>query len=761
MGRQLERRGPDDQQIHDDETLSLVFRRLSIVDIRHGRQPFYNEDRSVVAVVNGEIYNHQELRGELAGRHGFATASDCEVVLHLYEERGLDFLSRLNGMFAIALWDIRRQRLLLARDRLGIKPLFIARNGSQLLFGSELKALLVHPDCPNEFDWDGHGDTRTSLGSRLNTYVRGVEALPGGHYLLHDRAGSQAPRAYWRLEDSFAADPRDSTTTPADWTARYAELIQDSVKLQLQGEAEVGVFLSGGLDSSLMVSLAAPELAKLHTFSMVDRAILATGDCHRAAGLAQRFRTAHHPVLFDGATLLDQLGFTLSSLEGLIATVELPFFGIEFLYKHELHRYAKTHVPNLKVMLLGQGADEFCGGYSRQYGSGNHPTHWADYLARLRPGLKQSALARRRVGQMFQDCLEESQFHPRIAGQSSSETNPALAAAASAAQQDWAITVTRLQNYNLWHEDRTASSLGIEARVPFLDHRLVELLVSIPAIHHPRLFLDKRIEREAALPWLGSGALTQPKVGFIISSEMSSVRAFHHDLVQRLFPAFDEAYLDTADALFSRPAVHQLFRQEQREFGNGTANERLLFVMTTAIFHRLLRQRAGATALDYARPPSPLAQAESLSLGQWKLPLTPAEARWWTPERRVGRPPGISLLQTLSLSAGASPKTLYLGRGDRLLTKWEVPSDQPWLLELVRLLAAETHCLRVDDLATRLSLPPDKLAHGLADLFVAGMLLPDLAPAPPLDTTTRSATPPSSPADHHPGTTTAADSSSL
>src|ERR1051326_7209742 len=169
MGRQLSRRGPDDEQIHDDDWVSLVFRRLSIVDIAHGRQPIWNEDRTVMVVVNGEIFNYLELRQGLADRHQIKTASDAEIVVHLYEEKGIDALQHLNGMYAIALWDTRKKQVVLARDRLGIKPLFYTQVGSQLIFASELKALIVHPQCPNELDWAQHCDPLTAMYGGLNT----------------------------------------------------------------------------------------------------------------------------------------------------------------------------------------------------------------------------------------------------------------------------------------------------------------------------------------------------------------------------------------------------------------------------------------------------------------------------------------------------------------------------------------------------------------------------------------------------------------
>ncbi|MBI5478046.1 MAG: asparagine synthetase B, partial [Deltaproteobacteria bacterium] len=155
MGQRIAHRGPDDEQLHDDGYLSLLFRRLSIVDVAGGAQPIWNEARTLCVVVNGEIYNHLALRATLRERHAFQSRSDAEIVVHLFEELGVGAFDRLEGMFALAIWDVTRRRLVLARDRFGIKPLYYHHADGQLLFGSELKALLVHPDCPRKVDWAG------------------------------------------------------------------------------------------------------------------------------------------------------------------------------------------------------------------------------------------------------------------------------------------------------------------------------------------------------------------------------------------------------------------------------------------------------------------------------------------------------------------------------------------------------------------------------------------------------------------------------
>ncbi|NNE06346.1 MAG: asparagine synthetase B, partial [Xanthomonadales bacterium] len=234
MATRIAHRGPDDEQFYDDDRLALCFRRLSIVDVAGGQQPLWNEDHSILLVVNGEIYNHEDLRTSLKG-HRFSTASDSEVLLHLYEEHGNDFLKDVNGIFALALWDTRKRRLLLARDRLGVKPLYYVIHNGQLLFASELKALLAHPDCPRQIDWEQvqprpwHGRPVTP------SYIRGVNHLPGGFLLdVHDSGPPRVTR-YWSIDDHFSSAD-GAGIQAADFLGRYQELFEDSVRRQLMSD---------------------------------------------------------------------------------------------------------------------------------------------------------------------------------------------------------------------------------------------------------------------------------------------------------------------------------------------------------------------------------------------------------------------------------------------------------------------------------------------------------------------------------------------
>ena len=379
MGNQIAYRGPDDEQIFINDSFGGVFRRLSIVDVAGGRQPLFNEDGSLMLMVNGEIYNHHDLKSRLKEPHQFRTQSDCEIILHLYEEKGEDFLSDLNGMFALVLWDKKKQRLILARDRLGIKPLYYTESNQRLLFGSEIKALLAYPDCPREFDWVealSHQHQRMSPDNSLPSFFKDINYLPAGSLLIADvPANNITVKRYWHLtplsDEEYALDTR----TEQEMIAGYGELLADSVKLRLMADVEVGLFLSGGIDSVSVAALASPH-QKLHTFSVLSQSTFQNGDARAGHIAAKYLGMPNHQLLYSW----HDNPFTPEHWKALLWLCETPLCNAEHLYKYHLHRYAKNLRPALKVILLGQGSDEFNGGYS------------VDYVKEYRPDLNEIGL---------------------------------------------------------------------------------------------------------------------------------------------------------------------------------------------------------------------------------------------------------------------------------------------------------------------------------------------------------------------------------
>ena len=597
MSSQLSRRGPDDEQFYDDDRLSFVFRRLSIVDVEGGRQPFWNEDRSVLAAVNGEIYNHESLRASLRGKHEFETRSDCEVVVHLYEEYGEEFAKHLNGMFAILIWDTRAGRLLLIRDRLGIKPLHYAEIGDTLLFASELKALLVHPLCPRDFDWPGIG-LRDRWAHAVPSYVRGVSVLLGGHRLkVAEEGGIASPICWWSIEDHL-----DSSGPDVDADAlvhRYGDLLDESVRMRLMSDVPVGIFLSGGIDSSLLTGIAAGSSRNLHCFTVVEETTVKVGDVEQAKRITDRLGLPFHPVRFGWDTVVDELDFDLSQFEFLIWLMETPRFNVEWLMKHELHRFARTKVPDIKVMLLGQGADEFAGGYSLSEGV---QRSWARYIDQLRAAVRREEYTAMGV---------PARLLPFV----SAARKPAGGGRESTFFSEMRRRIYTLQRYNLWHEDRTASAQGIESRVPFLDHRLVELLASVPAELHEKLFYNKHIVRRQLARHLPDYPAEKLKVRFTTTgSEITPYRMLQR-VLRKIYPAFREKYLLKGNAVFSDARLSGLA-------GRATGSGRILkqevdFVfecMAIAVFddlcHNLIRRGAPAGV----NPPSPLRPASDRDL---------------------------------------------------------------------------------------------------------------------------------------------------
>jgi asparagine synthase (glutamine-hydrolysing) len=420
-------------------------------------------------------------------------------------------LDDLLGMVALVVWDRRRRRLLLARDRFGIKPLFYAEVGNRLLFASEVKALLTHPDCPRQFDWDAAladpwlAQDPAATWSRPRSYFRGIEHLPGGCLVdarLRPRRVEQRP--YWTPPLGQPPAPADHRRGDRRWIAAYGELLRDSVRRCLMADVEIGVFLSGGIDSIAVAALAARH-ARLHTFTVLGRSTLHNGDAEHAHRAAARLGLPNHQVIFDW----QETPFQPDHWKQLLWLCETPYTGPEQLYKFHLHRYARSVRPGLKVILTGQGSDEFNGGYSTLFAGGGRPS-WSSFLGGL-AALERGGLVREGSPHLraWQDRFDTELFDRRF-----------LRARASAPAFDdpWlnyqATKLHDLQVYNLWHEDRTAAGNAIEGRVPFLDHRLVELVMRIPADRRAALLWDKRILRSALVGAVPPALCRRPKVPF-------------------------------------------------------------------------------------------------------------------------------------------------------------------------------------------------------------------------------------------------------
>lgn len=535
MTRALRHRGPDDEGffVRDYEggpAVGLGFRRLSIIDLESGNQPIANEDDSIRIVMNGELYNYRELRRELSGRgHSFSTDTDTEVVVHLYEELGADCVSRLNGMFAFALWDEPRRQLLLARDRFGKKPLYYSDLGDALLFGSEPKALLNHPRCPSDLDLE-------SLGRYLaleyvptpRSIFAGIHKLPGGHTLTW-RDGETMLERYWDMP--FETPSQLSDDELAD---ELRQRLRASVRRRLVSDVPLGAFLSGGIDSSSVVAMMVAEspAREVKTFSIGfhDRSFDESAHARR---VAESLGTDHHEQVFTSDVMLD-------ALPSMVDMLDEPFADASVLPTYVLSRFARQSVT---VALGGDGADELLAGY---------PTFSAERIARF---YRMPRVLHEHVVANLADRLPVSTANfstdfkvkrfVRAANEPASTRHPLwLGSFSPREQQDlllhaagdpydevrrafdeaptrepidrlvYSYARTYLQDDILFKVDRASMATSLEVRAPFLDVELVEFLGRVPPRLKLRRFDTKHLLKRAMRDVLPVGIASRPKKGF-------------------------------------------------------------------------------------------------------------------------------------------------------------------------------------------------------------------------------------------------------
>jgi len=557
MGNQISYRGPDDEQLFSNNYFGAMFKRLSIVDVNGGSQPFFNKDKSIVLLVNGEIYNHNYLKASLKFQHQFKTKSDCEIILHLYEEKGIKFLDDLNGMFAFALWDNNKKRLILGRDRLGIKPLYYTKSNERLLFASEMKALFPYPDCPREFDWSaglGHQFRLISQDNNLPTFFKDIDAVPAGSMLIIDTHTYESKiEYYWKPTFLSTEEYLSDTRTEQQIIDGYRDLLEDSVSIRLMADVEIGLFLSGGIDSVSIAALAAPH-QKIHTFSVLSQSTFQNGDAESGDYASKYLNLPNHQVLFPW----HDNPFTSKHWKDLLWLCETPLFNAEQLYKYNLHRYAKNLRPNLKVMLLGQGSDEFNGGYS------------VDYVDEYQPNLS----SKEKNWSSFVNILADFEKDALI-----SISNPNFSQYGGIIKKEYLSTLSNkkcydhpwqyyinmhlqeIQTYNLWHEDRTASGNSIENRVPFLDHRLVEYCINVPPKKYESMFWDKNILRRAMKNIVPSKLAQRPKCPFFYGKDEN----YTHRMTYELLTAnnnslIEEAFFETDNLPIDKQTIEKLIK---------------------------------------------------------------------------------------------------------------------------------------------------------------------------------------------------------
>jgi asparagine synthase (glutamine-hydrolysing) len=526
MGSAIAHRGPDEACETQFDNAGFAFRRLSIIDVAGGHQPIFNEDDSAAIMLNGEIYNHHELRAGLEQRgHRFRTRSDVETVLHLWEEKAEASLAELRGMFALAIWDVRRQELFLARDRVGKKPLYFHRLAAGgLVFGSEIKAILQHPDVPRIPDLAAidHFLTLQYVPSPLTAF-EGIERIPPGSWLRWSKERMDV-RRYWRLDYS-----QKFTEPEAELREEMVRLLREAVRIRLESEVPLGAFLSGGVDSSAVVAFAAQAMGEpLKTFSIGFEAA-AFDESQYARVVAERFGTDHHELRVDeGSPEL---------LEDIVWHYDQPFGDSSAVPSFHVARITRPHVT---VVLNGDGADESFGGYDRyrltafemyfrlpavvRLGIYAGAAPFVRYLGRgrrllqLRPNDPYEAyyatlthLAPRRKPWLYSSAglsrLMEVQSPPLqlMRGKSHRSLLDAMLEA---------DVSYYLPDDLLVKMDVATMAHSLEARSPFLDHRLMEFMAKVPSRYKLRSGRSKYLLKSALRGILPNEILDRPKMGF-------------------------------------------------------------------------------------------------------------------------------------------------------------------------------------------------------------------------------------------------------
>ncbi len=547
MVETLVHRGPDEAGSWVGDGVALGMRRLSIIDIATGHQPIFNEDNTIAIVFNGEIYNFLELRRELLAQgHRFRTDhSDTEVIVHLYEQHGDAFVDKLNGMFAIALWDMNRSRLLLVRDRVGIKPLYCAQIGRELVFGSEPKAILAHPGVGRTLDPIAlhHYFSLKNIPAPRSAF-QSIRQLRAGE-MLSWQDGKIDLRRWWRL--AFRETPKVSE---AEAAARIRELLEDSVRLQMRSDVPVGAYLSGGVDSSSVVALMSRlGGGNVKTFTLVyeDGAPHKDADRDFARRVAQKYGTEHHEKVVRYQEVPEKLDAILSAFDEPFSGVISTYFITELIAEH------------VKVALSGDGADELFGSYLP------HRLSQPLALAAARPDLLEDAsgsmllapfgdqrerlkriLARgddaaRRMEQYLCDEAAKREVYTgemlAAIGDSSTEADirELYRYCASDDPLNRALFVdfeTLLPDQVLAFSDRLSMAHSVEVRPPFLDHRLAEYAATLPGSMKIKGDRVKSILKDAVAELLPEGLVDRPKEGFVMPINdwlLDSLRPFVMD----------------------------------------------------------------------------------------------------------------------------------------------------------------------------------------------------------------------------------------
>lgn len=531
MADRIVHRGPDGQGYFTDDRAALGARRLSIIDLPGSNQPLFNEDRSVVTVFNGEIYNYRALRAHLERNgHHLRTAGDTETLVHLYEEYGEAAVHLLRGMFAYAIWDAPRRKLVLARDRVGIKPLYYIQLRDRLVFASEIKSILAAPGIPREIDLEAINAYLTlQYVPAPDTALKGIRKLPPGHWLVWED-GAVRTHQYWDVV--FDDDPPPIAESAA--VERLRALLEESIALHKISDVEVGVLLSGGIDSTAVTALMNRNGQRTKSFTVGFDAGAAVGEIGQARRVAESVGTDHHELLI-GSAIAD-------ALPRLAWYQDEPVADAAAVPTYFISKLASRYV---KVVLTGEGGDEVLGGYPRyrwlhrseqvlaQPGAAALASVVGPPVAALLPtgiGARVRAvvtgrsLAERHVRWIanMDDELKGALVHPDVAAVFAKES-PAGDVARWMAKAGSAKPISALMysDFKTWlpdnllaKMDRMSMAVSVEGRVPLLDHKVVEFAATLPYRLKLSGMQTKRLLRSAIRGLLPPDLLQRPKTAF-------------------------------------------------------------------------------------------------------------------------------------------------------------------------------------------------------------------------------------------------------
>lgn len=604
MANQLVHRGPDEYGYFFDRGIGLGHRRLSIIDLETGRQPIFNEDGSICTICNGEIYNYKELKLKLQDRgHIFKTQSDTEIIVHAYEEHGDEFVKLLNGDFSIAIWDKKNEKILLARDRLGIRPLYIFQIKDCLLFSSEIKSFLRSSDFNVEINpvaLKQYLTLRYVLGNE--TLFQGVERVPPATILVYQKGRKEIIK-YWELKFETRRGKREK-----EFVDGFYSLLNDSVRLRLMSDVPLGALLSGGVDSSSIVALMAKEMNR-----PVDTFCVGFGtdidELDEARFISKYLMTNHHELIIkpDSYNFFPEIIWHMD--EPLGDAIILP----TYLLAKETSRY-------VKVVLTGEGIDEILGGYI------HHQTmYYGDIYNRIVPSFLQKLNIRVLSGLPVQ-LLNYFFPYPALLGEQGKKRfidymlkldNPteaylSLASVLGKEERDELLTPEFLEqgndkwiyldgedifnkvintdlnnwlpNYTLFKQDRLTMANSLEGRVPFLDHRLVEFSAGLPIDMKIRGRHIKYILREAVKDLLPKKTVYRKKKAFYIPFEKCFDSGFND---------FIRDYINEKNikeqGIFNWDAVERyVYKKEKKEL---LENKRLMTLLIFQVWYDVFKNR--------------------------------------------------------------------------------------------------------------------------------------------------------------------------